>query len=316
MKHTLLEGAPGLLIFAGHRLVSHRLPHPAPLTLRSLHPLQDFGEKVKYFEVTILSLCPDGPGITVGLTSKRASLHEPLGHATKCLGWSSTGVLFAGSPGNATRFGVHTGGGARFGVGEVIGCGYDDHSRDLFFTRNGVRIAATPATRALKREAVCKSFPAVCLSSPHDTVLLNLDCNFMYQHHALNVESGAGAGAGTKAGTPCLLMDKGIKALRSDRTTIRLVKKDSSSVDQDGDAATNRGEHARERPSRCLSASSKSTNKSIHWGPSPAAGLTPSRGFSAPLAPSPWLDSERDGLRLRERWIVFRLRLRERWIES
>ena len=39
----LLSCAPGILIFAGQRLVSHRGPHPAFLTAQSTHPLREFG---------------------------------------------------------------------------------------------------------------------------------------------------------------------------------------------------------------------------------------------------------------------------------
>jgi hypothetical protein len=50
-----LKLIPGCLV-AGNRLVSHRRPHVAALTAQTVQPLAELGEKVKYFEVTILSV--------------------------------------------------------------------------------------------------------------------------------------------------------------------------------------------------------------------------------------------------------------------
>lgn len=65
-----------------------------------------------------------------------------------------------------------------FQSGDTIGCGYDSTSRDLFFTRNGTRMPANDVLRNFKEEAAIKLCPTISLSSPHDTVLINMSGNF------------------------------------------------------------------------------------------------------------------------------------------
>ena len=218
------DGSAGLLVFAGQRLVSHRLPHSAPLTIRSTRPLQDFGNKVKYFEVTILSVAPGGEGITVGLSPGRrggGSGHEMLGHARHSVGWSSCGVLYTGAPNTAQRFGAHTGGGSKFSAGDVIGCGFDESSKDLFFTRNGMRISGESHLRAFTKDISLRGYPAVCLSSPYDAILLNFDGHYSYHETGL---VGFGNTKPPVRQPNGLLLGSGMKTLSNDRVFVRVQK--------------------------------------------------------------------------------------------
>ena len=63
-------------------------------------------------------------------------------------------------PKHCAGFGAHTGGGSKFGVGDVIGCGFDESSKDLF-TRNGMRISGESHLRAFTKD--------ICLGLSRET---------------------------------------------------------------------------------------------------------------------------------------------------
>lgn len=151
--------------------------------VQSAGALRNFGQDVKYFEVTIINFNPKG-AITVGLGQapvRGLVAKRRPGLAPRSVGLSSDGLLFFGSPGKSQRYGQ------RYGTGDTIGCGYDLKSRDVFFTLNGTRMPANPELSRFTCAEAERCHPTVCLTSPHDTVLLNFSGNFKYGHFPMSL---------------------------------------------------------------------------------------------------------------------------------
>ncbi|EKX39187.1 hypothetical protein GUITHDRAFT_114616 [Guillardia theta CCMP2712] len=219
-----LEEREGLLVFAGGRLVSRRSSQDVLLCAQASKPLGSLKGSVKYFEVSILLMAQSEFGITIGLALKGMDGKQP-GSEAKTVGYSSNGLVFVGTPNSGQRFGYH------FGVGDTIGCGFDCNSRDLFFTRNGVRMSSNSDLRNFKEDVIHRLHPTVSLSSQYDTVVLNFDYDFKYNNPLLTKLPVSLSPAKQSLGSEDVEYEEGVKPLRSDRLTLRVIKE---SLSEDG----------------------------------------------------------------------------------
>eukprot|EP01087_Luapelamoeba_hula_P022571 TRINITY_DN8126_c0_g1_i2.p1 TRINITY_DN8126_c0_g1~~TRINITY_DN8126_c0_g1_i2.p1 ORF type:complete len:307 (+),score=52.09 TRINITY_DN8126_c0_g1_i2:237-1157(+) len=119
-----------------------------------------------YFEIFIVNKGQYG-AITVGLATEDHPLGELPGKVAGSYGWSSTGYRY--EHGKALRF-IETNGDSGLSIwntGDVVGCGYNNCTGEVFYTKNGIFIgtAHSYVARGL--------YPAVALAGPKEKVYAN-----------------------------------------------------------------------------------------------------------------------------------------------
>ena len=100
---------------------------PLPVSLVHSSPLS-------YFEVCILGKCSPGVG-TVGIGLCQADAPRD-----RQVGWFPNSFAYHSDDGNKFVGGENDAFGPQFGCYDVIGCGVDLISGDVFYTKNGVYI--------------------------------------------------------------------------------------------------------------------------------------------------------------------------------
>jgi hypothetical protein len=128
-------------------------------SVRAQHPVP-LHEPLYYFEVTVLDAGFRG-AVTVGLSSARFNLSRQVGTLDESLGFrGEDGRKFGGNARGAIY-------GPFFSTGDVIGCGYNFLTRDVFFTKNGRSLGVAFS------KVAGRLFPTVSLHSPGETVRFN-----------------------------------------------------------------------------------------------------------------------------------------------
>jgi len=112
-----------------------------------------------YFEVLIVS---GGTRGTIGIGF--ACQNYPLDQQP---GWQTESYAYHGDDGNKFSNGEHNRFGPRFTTGDIIGCGYNNVTKEIFYTKNGqfVGVAFENCPNSL--------YPTVALASPGERIHVN-----------------------------------------------------------------------------------------------------------------------------------------------
>ncbi|KAL6067333.1 IgA-specific serine endopeptidase [Balamuthia mandrillaris] len=118
-------------------------------------------ETIAYFEVTVLNQGLKGY-IAIGLTDRNFPLNKQPGWVKQSYGYHGDDGQVYHNQGSGIPFGP------RFGTGDVVGCGLNYDTGEVFFTKNGAFLGVG-WTDARNKEL----FPSVGLHSPEEKVLFN-----------------------------------------------------------------------------------------------------------------------------------------------
>jgi hypothetical protein len=120
---------------------------------------QDF----KYFEIKILGM-EKGASVVVGLTNRSFPMYGAVpGSLPDSLGFASEGVLHCGT--SDKFFGFYNGQKASFSDGDVIGCGFNTRTKQVYWTKNGKYLGPAEQNRSkFAHMAGLKLFPTVSIT--------------------------------------------------------------------------------------------------------------------------------------------------------
>ena len=114
-----------------------------------------------YFEITIISMSDDG-FLSVGLSIDQPTQSPRLGTISFSYGYQNDGTLWCGSTEKSIPFSNNLQ--LPYKQNDVIGCGYDARSQQIFWTKNGNYIG--PAERGFSKliQLDKELFPSICIS--------------------------------------------------------------------------------------------------------------------------------------------------------
>jgi hypothetical protein len=171
------ENHPGVARQIGSRVLGDR-------TVQSRLPIASFnignGLMSSYFEVEIINVDEARPGFRIGLSLEELDYRRPLGSLVDSIG-------YCGDDGNVSIGNIYDDKfqfGPPFGLGDVVGCGYDPFQNNglIFFTLNGEWIGDAPYKVT---EDICdykKRWHASFSSSVPADIKMNTDGPFLYQN--------------------------------------------------------------------------------------------------------------------------------------
>eukprot|EP00008_Paramoeba_atlantica_P013150 CAMPEP_0201476268 /NCGR_PEP_ID=MMETSP0151_2-20130828/1503_1 /ASSEMBLY_ACC=CAM_ASM_000257 /TAXON_ID=200890 /ORGANISM="Paramoeba atlantica, Strain 621/1 / CCAP 1560/9" /LENGTH=1405 /DNA_ID=CAMNT_0047856583 /DNA_START=104 /DNA_END=4321 /DNA_ORIENTATION=- len=129
-----------------------------PLPIGLLH-----SSPISYFEVCIIGKCSPGVGtVGVGLCCGDAPRDQQVG-------WFQNSYGYHSDDGNKFFNGSNDSFGPQFGRYDVVGCGVDLVTNEIFFTKNGMLIGV-----AFEYPLGMDLYPCVALSGPQQKVVVNL----------------------------------------------------------------------------------------------------------------------------------------------
>uniref|UniRef100_A0A914GPR4 B30.2/SPRY domain-containing protein n=1 Tax=Globodera rostochiensis TaxID=31243 RepID=A0A914GPR4_GLORO len=148
-----------------------------PRTVRAeFKPLQNL--EIVYYEVNIV-LKQKGndaeneiDSIGVGFASKSMPLDSRVGSHKNTYAYFNNGKMYGHNTSNSAA----TNANAKFVTDDVIGCGVNLTSKEIFYTKNGVRLAATNSYVLTTDDL----YPALSLNNPGDEIEANFGPNFKF----------------------------------------------------------------------------------------------------------------------------------------
>uniref|UniRef100_A0A914IAY8 B30.2/SPRY domain-containing protein n=1 Tax=Globodera rostochiensis TaxID=31243 RepID=A0A914IAY8_GLORO len=118
-----------------------------------------------YYEVKVLLL--RGDSLNIGLATKALPLDECVGRHKNSFSYANKGRFW--------KDGTVDGGNSKFGVDDVVGCGVNLATRQIFYALNGKRLYTAKAF-----DCPMDLFPCVSLEEPGDSVETNFGPNFKF----------------------------------------------------------------------------------------------------------------------------------------
>ncbi|KAL3098206.1 hypothetical protein niasHS_002042 [Heterodera schachtii] len=113
--------------------------------------------------------------IFIGLSTKEMPLYTRLGNARVSYGYANFGRIdYKNANGNELNISDNV---PSFGIGDVVGCGLNRTTRQVFFTKNGQRLNIT---NLYVDEGTADLYPTVTLLFHGDAVEANFGPNFQY----------------------------------------------------------------------------------------------------------------------------------------
>src|SRR5690606_35607982 len=137
-----------------------RVKQRSAVSAQAIYPTHH--ETISYFEVKILSKSSAG-NISIGLAPNTMASNRLPGWDKNSFGYMSNGKKYTSNEEyNYQR-------NASYSIGDVIGCGYNKETQEIFFTKNGVYLGTAfrnvPQTQTY--------YPTIGLQSPGDKVKAN-----------------------------------------------------------------------------------------------------------------------------------------------
>eukprot|EP01102_Stenamoeba_stenopodia_P007298 TRINITY_DN2040_c0_g4_i2.p1 TRINITY_DN2040_c0_g4~~TRINITY_DN2040_c0_g4_i2.p1 ORF type:complete len:1372 (-),score=296.41 TRINITY_DN2040_c0_g4_i2:256-4371(-) len=117
-----------------------------------------------YFEVYVIATNGPKATVAIGLANEDYPLDQQPG-------WQSGSYGYHGDDGNKFFDSQHDSYGPRFTVGDVVGCGYNNITKEIFYTKNGFLVGTA------FENAPSNLFAVVGLASPGERVYVNFGQN-------------------------------------------------------------------------------------------------------------------------------------------